>query len=56
MLTEGMLSNSFLPETPTLTGGSSIDDITDRQFPVFLETGLSAGDLSVSCCLEFNPC
>jgi hypothetical protein len=26
---------------------SSIDDITDRQFPVFLETGLSAGDLSV---------
>jgi len=56
MLTEGMLSNNFLPEVLTLTGGSSIDDITDRQFPVFLETGLSAGDLSVSCCLECSTC
>jgi hypothetical protein len=47
MLTKGMLSNNFRWETLILNGGSSIDDITARQFPVFLETGLSAGDLSV---------
>ena len=47
MLMQGKLSNNFLWERLILNGKSSIDDITDRQFPVFLETGLSAGDLSV---------
>ncbi|KIM35377.1 class II peroxidase [Hebeloma cylindrosporum] len=42
--TGGGADGSILAFNKTENAFRKIDDITDRQFPVFLETGLSAGD------------